>query len=294
MKILKNLDLNSVLIFDIETANVVPQLEKDTLLYDSWVYKMKHHKAEVENGTTTYEELYKTQGALYPEFAKIVCISIGKITENGELKVKSYYSHDEKELLINFNKGLNALLTENKQLILGGFNIKGFDIPFILRRCMVNEVEPSSLIDTGETKPWLVTAVDVAEVWKAGGINSASLLNIAIALGLKNPKERMYNYETSEMYYQEGGLEKIKDYCVDDLITTANVIRKCRFEPLVKVATLSKIEPKKVGLVEEIYNTKTTNKKLHGELQKRFESLDESEVKAGKAITELVTPKTKK
>lgn len=256
MKALKNLDLDSVVFLDIETANMVKELEKDTPLYTSWEWKMKFSRDKIADITDEgLKKLYLETGGLYPEFAKIICISIGVIKDN-TLKVKSYFGDDEKELLQNFTDTMNKIIARNKNAIIAGHAIKGFDCPFIMRRCIVNGIEPNSLIDFGAAKPWEVTAVDTFELWKSTAFNSASLINIATALGIPSPKDDIGGYQVNETYYSgvEGSLARIAKYCEKDVLTVANVVRKCMFLPVIDFAAEALPEAEKTPLLTSLFN----------------------------------------
>lgn len=276
MKFLRNLSLDDLVFIDIETAQLTPKLEKDTPLYESWEYKMKFSKDAVIAGEKTYEEMFDTQAQLYPEFAKIICITIGKI-KDGVLKIHNFSSHNEQELLANFNSTMNNIIAANKNTKFCGHFIIGFDIPFILARSIVNQVEPCNLIDIGHLKPWEVTAIDTQTLWKATSFRSASLINIAVALGLPSPKDEMFGYESSKVYYnEENGLERITKYCGKDVLTVANIVRKCRFEPIVNIE-IAEIKEKEVGLVNKLYNTGTLSKGDENLLMVKLNNLPEED-----------------
>lgn len=292
MKILRNLDLNNVVFIDIETAQIVPKLEKDTPLYDSWEYKMKHSKDIVEKGEKTYEQLFDEQAQLYPEFAKVICITIGKI-QNEVLKLKSFYGDDEHKLLKEFNTTITNIVASNKNSTLCGHYIIGFDIPFIMTRSIINGIEPASLIDIAHLKPWEVTCIDTHNLWKGTSSRSASLINIAVALGLPSPKDTMFGYESSKVYYNEpDGLGRIERYCRKDVLTVANIVRKCRFEQPVPLED-SEIDVRRVGSLERVFNSKKITKEEEQNFMKIVKDLPEDEQKAATDILTVAIPKEK-
>lgn len=289
MKILKQLDLENVIFIDIETVNQVPVLEKDSLLYQSWAYKMKYGRDPIGGDDPIAK--YDAEAALYPEFAKIVCITIGKISKNSVLKIKSYVGDDEKEILTNFCAALNSLIAANNKTVLCGHAIKGFDIPWIMRRCIVNGVELPSLIDTAHLKPWETTSIDTLELWKGTAFNSASLITIAVALGLANPKDKLSGYETSKTYYNEpNGLDLIREYCEKDVLTVANIVRKCRYEEPV-VPEMSDIKTQAVGVLTKVYNTKKLDTEDEKKIVKTRKKMNEKEQAIANELLDVVTAK---
>jgi len=102
MRELRKLNEEKLVFYDIETASVVPQLEPDTPLYDSWDYKVN------KSGDMTQEEVvesFSKEAGLYPEFSRVVSIVVGKIS-NGGITLITFDDSDEKVLLERFNKTL--------------------------------------------------------------------------------------------------------------------------------------------------------------------------------------------
>lgn len=275
MKILKELNLDDVVFLDIETVKILPKLEKGTDLYSSWEYKMRYSKEAEKFGEGSLEELFDEKAALYSEFAKIVVVSIGKI-KDGTLKVKSYAGDNEKELLQEFCATLEGLVAANKNLKLCGHNIKTFDQPFLMRRCIVNGVDLPAMLDTALVKPWLLDfMLDTMELWKGGGYTNSSLINIAVALDLPSPKMDIEGSETSKVYY-EGGLDRIRTYCEGDILCCANIVRKIRGEELVTLE-FAQIKAEKVPLIKKLNNTKKLTPKEEAKLRGEIANLPEDE-----------------
>lgn len=246
MKALKYLNISDIVFFDIETVRISDTLKKGTGLYHAWEYKARYDSENKGNTELTIEQLFKEKAALYAEFGKIVCITVGRLHKNKDGDItpvfKNYDAVEEKELLELFMSDLNKVCEKNKNTLLFGHAIKGFDIPFVFRRCLINGVEPNYLFDIGEAKPWELTTKDTLELWKSGAFYSASLLAISNAFGLPSPKTDIARHETSDVYWKDKklGLSRITRYCMRDVLTLINVFRKCRFE-----------EP---FIIDEIYN----------------------------------------
>ena len=292
MKALKQADLNNVVFIDIETVRVNKELEPDSSLYDSWHYKMRYSREAEEKG---FEEnlfdSFKQKAALYAEFGKIVCITVGKI-KNDELVLKSYANADEAALLTEFTDVMNSIIAANPKTQLCGHAIKGFDIPYIMRRCLINGIEVPDLFDVADVKPWLMTALDTLELWKGTGFYSASLINIAVALGLPSPKQDMNGSETSEVFYnEENGLERIKTYCERDVETVCNVVRKLRGEQPVTSTLAKETVTQKVPVITKVYNTKKITNKEKKAIDETVSSLSESEIPVANEILKTVLPK---
>lgn len=274
MKALTSLDLNNVVFIDIETVAAVETLTKESPLWNAWDYKMRHGRDPI--GGTDHAGSYKEQASLYAEFGKIVCITIGKIVGD-VLKVKSYVDADEAKLLQAFCTTLSAMTAQNKHTVLCGHAIKGFDIPWIMRRCLINQIELPTLIDTGHLKPWETTAVDTSDLWKGTGFNGGSLIAIAAAMGLSNPKDELAGYQTTACYYgDKDWAAKIQKYCEKDVLTVANVVRKCRYEPIVTMGD-KPVEPVvEAPILTKLFNGGKYTLKDAKYLTKEYAALDET------------------
>lgn len=211
---------------DIETANASKEIfELPASLAIAWQRLcVSRYKDEGDD----YGALYKKYSPLYPEFGRIVCISIGWFTSATDFHVKAIYGEngDESSLLkqfINEWTGLSKTCS-----FLGGHNIKQFDIPFIIRRSLILNVSLNSTFDLYGKKPWDISQfVDTLEMWKVLGANmgSATLDAISAAFGFKSPKEEMDGSLVSTFYYLPAGpdYKKIGGYCNFDVVSCAAV-----------------------------------------------------------------------
>lgn len=166
-----------ILWFDIETAPEVNQSE-----FNTYPKKRLWENKMIEKGiATTFEKSYMEKASIYPEFAKVVCISY--LVDN---QVKSLIGQDEAMLLLEFND----LLALHQDATLGGFNINEFDIPFLRKRMMINDILPNKKLRIGNAKPWEVDTVDVFRIRKQTSFGcSLDLLSMTL-LG-ETPKLEM-------------------------------------------------------------------------------------------------------
>lgn len=230
----------SFLFIDIETVSVVPELEEDTPLYDSFKYKMRYaEEAQRKDFNVNYiKALFAEKAALYPEFGKIVAITVGRIVQGNKIKLYTYKDEDEKTLLTRFNKHVAHWAAEDPNIALCGVNIKFFDLRYLFVRSIVNQVEPvKGHIDFSGMKPWEVNVADITDIWKQTSPYNAPLICMAECLGLPSPKSDIDGSEVSATYWKEDkpGLDRIAQYCERDVLTTANIARRLRLEPLLEV-----------------------------------------------------------
>ncbi len=259
MKILKNVLASNILFLDIETVNLVEKLEVGTDLYKSWEYKNKHSRDKVALPDQDEEkflvDLYDKTAGLYPEFAKVCCISIGMV-KNGALQVKSYYGENELEILTTFANVADKLLSSNKNIILSGFALKGFDIPFLVRRMVINDIDIPNLIDFGGLKPWEINILDTLELWRGSAFANASLINVTTAMGLKSPKDDIFGYQVRDTYYNKevNRLDRIARYCEKDVLASCQILLKMMREPLVNMAEEQVETEVRTPLLERLFN----------------------------------------
>ena len=228
-------ELKSMLFIDIETTAQYKTLNdlksSNKGLHDLWLQKADQIKSyENQKSDLSDEDFYQSNASLHPEFGKIVTISIGQIQfdEIGmpqHSKIKSYYGDDEYTILSDFNQTLGAVFNKNGNVQLTGNNIKKFDAPWIIKRCLINGITPTAKLHLQKQKPWENCLLDTLEVWKFGGYNGASLGILCNVLGIPTPKDDISGSDVNRVYWG-GGLERIKDYCEKDVLATMNVMLK--------------------------------------------------------------------
>jgi uncharacterized protein YprB with RNaseH-like and TPR domain len=230
--------IEKVLFLDIET---VPQSESFAKLSPKMqdLFKLRFSKevADIENKTATdkrtkdIESLYAFKGSLYPEFAKIVCISVGVIDKSKdvyELKTMSITGTDDRSILSEVMTKVKAIYTFNNKsedFAFCAHNGKIFDFPFMAKRFIINGLELPKALDMSDKKPWdLVHLIDTKEVWKFGVYdNNASLDLLAATFGIESSKDEMDGSMVKDVFYKENDLNKIAKYCEKDILALATI-----------------------------------------------------------------------
>jgi len=215
---LENINLQDVLFIDIETVaqrKTMDELSENIQKY--WEKKSKQFRKEEETASDIYDK-----AGIYAEFGKIICISVGVI-DNDKFWVKSFFGHDEKQLLTEFAAMMKKPKNSNKYLC--GHNIKEFDIPYIARRMLINNIELPVAFDLAGKKPWEVKHLDTFELWKFGDYKHfTSLALLAEILNIPTPKDDIDGSQVYEVYYVENNLERIATYCEKDVLCVANIL----------------------------------------------------------------------
>lgn len=228
-----NIDLTSVLVLDIETVSSHKHFEDlSPEMQSLWKIKSESLQRRVsEEERLTDEASYKDMAAIYSEFGKIVCISVGVFhndKESGKLhfRVKSYYGHDEKELLSEFSLLLTKHYRDPKKHFICGHNIKEFDIPYICRRMLVNSIPLPEMLDIYGKKPWdLEYFIDTLNLWRFGDYKAYTSLKLLCGLfGIPTPKDDIDGSEVGRTYWEMDDLGRIETYCKKDVVATARVL----------------------------------------------------------------------
>ena len=223
---LDNIKLTDVLFLDVETAPVVYKYaDLDKTMKQMWDAKFRFQKEETpENG-------YKKAG-VFAEFAKIICISVGVLSDE-TFRVKSYYGDDEKIILKDFATLLNKHYnTKNKMLC--AHNGKEFDFPFICRRMLLNGVKLPKALNIAGKRPWEINHLDTMELWKFGDYKSYTSLNLLAAIfNIPTPKDDIDGSDVARVYWEEKNLKRIVTYCQKDVLTVAQLLLRFMNEPLI-------------------------------------------------------------
>jgi 3'-5' exonuclease len=232
---MQNIILENLILIDIET---VPQHPDFDLLNEEWKQLWQEKTQRSLPDFTSPAEFYPQRAGVMAEFAKIICISIGYFTRQGnvlQLRLKSFYGDDEKVLLQNFVTVLNQMETKNNKWSFAGHNIKEFDIPFICRRLLVNSLPIPAYLDFQNMKPWDTNMVDTFQYWRFGDYkNYTSLKLLAAAMGVPSPKDDIDGSMVADVYWKEKNIERIVTYCQKDVVTTGNIILRFKNMELLK------------------------------------------------------------
>lgn len=219
-----------LIVIDIETASVAPSFENLSPEWQQlWQEKIQYSIPQ----DLTPAEFYPKRAGVMAEFARIVCISMAYFTKEQHylrLRVKSFYSFDEKEILQQFLDTINKIESHNSRWCFAGHNIKEFDIPFICRRLVINHFPIPAYLDFQNMKPWETNMVDSFQYWRFGDYKHyTSLKLLAAVMGIPSPKDDIDGSMVGELFWngteeeRKINLKRIANYCQKDVITTANI-----------------------------------------------------------------------
>lgn len=200
-------------IFDIETTardsqDLLSQFQP-TFKPDSRLKDEAKIKADIEDKRADWLAC----AALHAEHGKILCIGF---MEGVDRETFSILEGEETAILKTF---WNGFINNTPKKFIGHF-VKGFDVPFIIRRSFILGVEicPSVM----EGRYMCKRIVDTMEAWACGTRDTISLDNLSRALGVG--KKNGSGADFAKLYKEEP--EKAKEYLINDLHLTALCAQK--------------------------------------------------------------------
>ena len=245
---MQNIKTEDLIVIDIETASVSASFN---LLEGKWQELWQEKTARILPEGLTAGEFYPQRAGVMAEFSKIVCISIGYFIREQHLKirVKSFYGDDEKKILTDFLQTVSKIESFNNNWCFAGHNIKEFDIPFICRRLLVNNMRIPPYLDFQNMKPWETNIVDTFQYWRFGDYkNFTSLKLLAAAMGVPSSKDDIDGSMVGELYHsgniqeREINMKRIAAYCQKDVVTTANIILRFKNAPIINADDVEIVE----------------------------------------------------
>jgi 3'-5' exonuclease len=245
MSLFDAFDTFNILFLDVETVPGTQEFDDlSEELQELWGIKCRsllRRSAEEEIEFDEMAELYSTRAGIYAEFGKIVCISVGFMTRQPDsnepiMRLKSFSNHVEASLLEDFSDLLAKHFNSPDKYAICGHNIKEFDIPYICRRMLLNQLPLPRMIDLAGRKPWETKhLIDTLELWKFGdNKNYTSLRLLAAIFGFPSPKDDMSGSDVARVYWEDRDLDRIAHYCEKDVLATAQLFLKMKRMPLLQ------------------------------------------------------------
>ncbi|GAB4130673.1 MAG: 3'-5' exonuclease [Raineya sp.] len=262
----KQEEICRMLFLDIETARSHKQYEElSEGMRKMWEYKAQN--IEPKDGSLSSTQKYYEKAAIYAEFGRVICISCGfvfKKEKEEELffRVKSFYGRDENKILREFKHFLdknsgkvdgygnlidkagkrifdnNGNIVSKKKLMhyIAAHNGKEFDIPYMCRRYLINQIELPQMLELRGKKPWeILHIIDTMEMWKFGDNKNFTKLELLCnVFDVPTPKDDIDGSQVGSVFWEEENYERIAIYCEKDVIATAQLMLRYNLMPLIK------------------------------------------------------------
>lgn len=247
-----HIEIANVLFFDIETVSEKPSFHDLSEDFKGlWGLKSRQilRKYDEELESEEIEALYPERAAIYAEFGKIVCISVGIMHRDKDkrlkLRLKSFADRDEKKLLENFCHMVEQYFNDPNKHFFCGHNIREFDLPYICRRMVIHQLPFPRILQLSGKKPWETKYIlDTLELWKFGDYKSyTSLKLLAAVLGFPSPKDDIDGSDVGRVFWQEDDLERIAHYCEKDVLATVQLFLRYKRMPLLEEIQVQHIAP---------------------------------------------------
>ncbi|NNE27292.1 MAG: 3'-5' exonuclease [Saprospiraceae bacterium] len=225
--------LSNILFLDIETVSSQSALSLlDKSYQKHWHNKANYIRRYQSNASSEDAQLYEEKAAIFAEFGKVICISVGYFkTNNGTIdcfRSRSFVHAQEAPLLQEFAHFLNLHFGHPGKHVLVGHNIREFDVPFICRRMLSNNLVLPRILALANKRPWQIKhIVDTMDLWRFGDYKHyVSLDLLAHIMAIPSPKEDLAGDQVGEVYWKENDIERISKYCEKDVFATALVYLK--------------------------------------------------------------------
>lgn len=214
----------NLLYFDIETvgnfANYDVFLENDPV--GAKLFNKKFETTKYFNEFDNVHNAYMKYGGLFSPYGKIVCISIGYYSKD-EYKINSFKNKDEKILLTEFASLLDKV--DKKGMLLSGYGILNFDIPWVVRKLLKYGIKVPRIIDFNFKKPWEMAIFDILDSIKQKSTYFLNLDEVCYELGVVSPKDKIDGSKVHHTYWG-GDLDSIVHYCEKDIKSTMLIAKK--------------------------------------------------------------------
>jgi len=224
---LRGIRLEQLAFFDIETSREHLKLvkSKHEQEFNLFQTKIRNWPDIDSEDTNTVKRLYEEKANFFPEFSKLVCISMGILDKEQNLKVVSLFGEDEKSILEDLATKLEAMHKSTRKYMLAGYSINSFDIPYLMQRYIYNGLPVPEMLDTSDKKPWEIDSVDAAQLIKGTFRYHTPMDLVCHRMGLKSPKE-LGNGQDVPKLVDGGEWSRLAEYCEGDVVASYNVVRK--------------------------------------------------------------------
>ena len=99
---------------------------------------------------------------------------------------------------------------------------------------LVNQIALPDILDVAAKKPWEVNYIDTMEMWKFGDRKNFTSLDLLTAIfDVPSSKSDIDGSMVNQVYYEEDGLNRIANYCGNDVVATAQLYLRMKCLPLI-------------------------------------------------------------
>jgi DNA polymerase elongation subunit (family B) len=225
-KAIKSLSWDKLVFFDLEMASGEKELDPKSEFFKIFQWKNRDRETDKLPTVKETQELYKRKAALDPISGRIICGTVGYLKDD-VISVKSFQGEE-----VDVVKGVTDALNNSNRMC-AGYNSIFFDHPYLRKRHSILGLGdfPEQFNDVGK-KEWKFSesVFDIMTLFKGTGYANSSLEELCWAYKVKSPKEGDVKGDECSKVFWEGGIDKIVQYNIRDVVATINLLRALRGE----------------------------------------------------------------
>jgi len=160
--------------------------------------------------------------SLDANYGEIICISYA-IDDEPPVNVMRHLDESEAGLLITFYKSASKAIGMSIPMMIG-HNICGFDLKYIWKRSVINNVHPTIPL-YHDARPWSDRVFDTMHEWDS--TKMISMDNLCKLLGIEGKD----GFDGSMVWQaiKDGEYEKVAEYCNNDCIKARKIFKRLQF-----------------------------------------------------------------
>lgn len=216
------IDLNKALFFDIETHYVIPWDQRSEALQRAFI----GHYYDSDTYESPEEHFHEIAG-LHGEFSQCICIVFGYLNNSDvvagpQFRTMECHGTNEVEILTKTAKIFSYF--QDQGYFLCGHNIKRCDIPYLVKRYILQGMEVPDFINSYGVKPWEQVHIDSMELWQFGAPSRVALETACAAMGIPCKTDELgggnlYQYSIEEMPWDD-----LVHYCTEDVVSNYRMV----------------------------------------------------------------------
>lgn len=239
--------IKKTVFFDIETTTRYPTFEEYYQNEPDAAKQFKEKSAKQKEYTgMSVEEIYALNGMLWAEHGQVISIAYRMWDHEVERytgEVFGFSSWEDYETKPKKSADLDILIAFNETLyerfgymegapniprlgLLGGYHIKGFDIPFLYKRMLYNGIIPHPSLNIINKRSWNIEhTIDLKDWTKPFDYNAlTSFATECVMLGIPNPKkDEIDGNQVCFRFWDDHAIEDINDYCMRDVFASVRM-----------------------------------------------------------------------
>jgi len=210
--------------FDIETTSKYSDFKtlqlNDPIGAELFIKKCKRMSDFDDWKGKTVDELYIDKSPLLAEHGKIICLSFGMFKDNKPI-IRTLINDDEEVLMKDVKELFDKVNFKRK---ICGYNIKNFDLPWIIRKLYKYDLDIPLNINVVNKKPWETGIIDIYSYF----LKYTSMDEVAYDLSIESSKKNLSGDKVHEYYWVRKDNKSIMNYCEQDVRVLIDIAQKIK------------------------------------------------------------------